>query len=89
MKIKIYDPEENKKFFIWLPTHLLINSFFASIAPLFLNNGIKKYGVSLKTNGKSLRKFVRGFYKARRHFGGKLNFVEVESAKGEVVKITL
>ncbi len=89
MKIKVFDPEENKRFFIWIPTHLLMNSLFATVAPPFINDELKKYGVNFKINGRCLRKFVRGFYKARKRFGKNFNVVEVESSDGSIVKITI
>ena len=85
MRIKIIDKEQN--FSLRLPTGLLLNQFFASLFPLFINRKLKKYKIRL--SGSMCRKFVRGFYKTRKHFGGKLELVEVESADGSFVKIIL
>lgn len=85
MKIKIIDKEKN--FSLSLPTRLLFNQFFASLVPVFINAELKKYGICV--TGSMCRKFIRGFYKTRKNFGGKLELVEVESKDGEKVKITL
>lgn len=85
MKIKIIDKE--KDFSIRLPTRLLLNQIFASLLPVFVNRELKKYKIRL--TGSMCRKFVRGFYKTRRHFGGKLELVEVRAADGTFVKIVL
>lgn len=87
MKIKIFDAEENKRFCLWLPTHLVFNSLFASIVPLFAKKELKKYRIRL--SGKTCRKFIKEFYRSRRHFGGKLEIVNVESKDGSRVKIVL
>ena len=85
MKIKIIDKEQNLS--LWIPTRLLLNRFFASLVPIFVNKELKKYKIRL--SGSICRKFVRSFYKTRRHFGGKIELVEVESADGSFVKIVL
>ncbi len=87
MKIKVFDPEENKRFFLWLPTHLIFNSLFASFAPIFAKKELKKYG--LKLRAKDCRRFVRALYRSRRHFGGKIDLVDVKSKEGDIVKIVL
>ena len=85
MKIKIIDKEQN--FSLWIPTRLLLNRFFASLIPIFVNGKLKKY--KIRISGSMCRKFVRGFYKTRKHYGGKIELVEVESADGSFVKIVL
>ncbi|MBR2042608.1 MAG: hypothetical protein IJ945_09610 [Oscillospiraceae bacterium] len=87
MKIKVLDTEENKRFSLWIPTHLIFNSFFAYLVPFFAAKELKKYRIKL--NGKTCRKFVKALYKSRRHFGGKIELVEVLSKEGDHVKIVL
>ena len=85
MKIKIIDKEKN--FSLWLPTRLFLNGFSASIFPLLISGKLKKHKV--RVSGSICRKFVREFYRTRKHFGGKLELVEVRAADGTFVKITL
>ncbi len=86
MRIKI--TEEGKKLFsLWIPERIVLNSFSASLFPLFANRKLKKRGIKL--TGRTCRKFVRALYKSKKHFGGKLDIVDVESAGGSKVKITI
>ena len=89
MRIKIISKEENSRINLWLPTHLILNGVFASVAAPFINAELKKQNINIKFSGKSLRKFVKGFYKIRRHFGGKIDLVDIEDADGSIVKIVL
>ena len=86
--MKIYITDEGKESFsLKLPSRLLLNGFFASFVPLFINRKIKKYGIRLK--GKTCRKFVRAIYKSRKHFGGKLELVNVTSKDGSRIDISI
>ena len=85
MKIKIIDKKSN--FSLRLPTRLFLNQFSASLFPLLINRKLKKYNIKLK--GSVCRKFVRGFYKTEKHFGGNFDLLEVEAGNGTFVKITL
>ena len=86
MKIKIVE-ENKKRFCLILPTRLLFNALSATLLPVFAKRELEKQGIHMKA--KDLRKFVRVFYKTRRHFGGRLDIVEVKSSEGDIVKITL
>ena len=86
MKI-IISEKEKEPFSIKLPHRLLFNTFSASLFPLFINKRLKKSGI--KITGKMCRKFVRGFYKTRNHFGGKINLVDIETKDGIFVKIII
>ena len=86
MKIDII---ENGKsvFSLPVPEKLVINGFFASLVPVFINRKLKKYGIKLK--GKFLRKFVKEFYRTKKEFGKDFEFITVESKDGDLVKIVL
>ena len=86
MKI-IISEKEKEPFSIKLPHRLLFNTFSASLFPLFINKRLKKSGI--KITGKMCRKFVRGFYKTRHHFGGKIDLVDIETKDGIFVKIII
>ncbi len=85
MKINIKD--EGKKINIGIPTGLVMNYFSATFAPLFINRKIKNHG--MKVTVPMCWKFVRAFNKTKKHFGGKLEFLEAETPSGTSVSITL
>ncbi len=85
MKIKVMT--EGKKISLGIPTWLGLNYVTATIAPLFINKNIKKGG--FKVTVKMCWKFVKVFYKTRKHFGGSFDLVDVEAKDGTLVKITL
>lgn len=85
MKIKIDDGR--KKFSLWIPERIFLNQLTVSLFPGLVKKELEKHGVKLKAS--SLRKFVRGYYKCKRKFGGKIELVDVESKNGEKVKIIL
>ncbi len=85
MRIKIIEKGE-KDHNLAFPTWLLLNGISASVFAVLINIKLRKYRVRIK--GSSCRKFVRAFYKTRRHFGGKLDLVDVESKDGNLVKIS-
>ena len=84
MKIKVTEGEKTV-FNLSIPTRLGLNSVSATFAPLFLN----KKGSGLKVTSSQCRKFVRAFYKCRKHFKNSWNFLEAETAEGEYIIITL
>ena len=86
MKIKVYD-KGIKIFSLWLPEKLVLNSFTATIASIYLNRKVKK--VKIRITGKACRKFVREFYKTMKPFGGNFELVNVETKDGTFVKITV
>lgn len=85
MKIEVTD--DKRKFTIGIPTWLVMNYFSATFAPLFINRKIKKR--RMRVTVPMCWKFVRSFNKTKKHFGGKLEFLEAETSDGEIVKITL
>ena len=86
MKIDVI---ENGKsvFSLPIPEKLIINGFFASLVPVFVNRKLKKHGIKLK--GKLLRKFVKEYYRTKKEFGKDFEFITVESKNGDLVKIVL
>ena len=86
MKIKISE-NEKVKFSLWLPTRLVFNVISVRLYFFIIKIGLCKNEIGFSE--KSLIKFVRGFYKIRKHFGGKLELVEVETKGGNFVKIIL
>ena len=86
MKIDVI---ENGKsvFSLPVPEKLVINGFFASLIPVFVNRKLEKHGIKLK--GKFLRKFVKEFYRTKKEFGKDFEFITVESKDGDLVKIVL
>ena len=86
MKIKVID-EEKTKFFLWLPTRLVLNKVSVTLFAFSAKFAPAEYRVAL--SGKALRKFVRGFYKCRKNFGGKLELVHVETKEGNLVEVVL
>ena len=86
MKIDVI---ENGKsvFSLPIPEKLIINGFFASLVPVFVNRKLKKHGIKLK--GKLLRKFVKEYYRTKKEFGKDFEFITVESKNVDLVKIVL
>ena len=86
MKIDVI--EKGKSVFsLPVPEKLVINGFFASLVPVFVNGKLKKHGIKLK--GKFLRKFVKEYYRTKNNLGKDLEFITVESKNGDLVKIVL
>ena len=80
--------EEGKSVFsLPIPEKLVLNGFFASLVPVFINRKLEKHGIKLK--GKFLRKFVKEFYRTKKEFGKDFEFITVESKDGDLVKIVL
>ena len=86
MKIDVI---ENGKsvFSLPIPEKLVLNGFFASLVPVFVNGKLKKHGIKLK--GKFFRKFVKEYYRTKNNFGEDFEFITVESKDGDLVKIVL
>ena len=86
MKIDVI--EKGKSVFsLPVPEKLVINGFFASLVPVFVNRKFKKHGIKLK--GKFLRKFVKEYYRTKNNFGKDFEFITVESKDGDLIKIVL
>ena len=66
MKIEVIEDGKNV-FSLSVPEKLVMNGFFASLAPVFVNRKLKKHGIKLK--GKFLRKFVKEYYRTKKEFG--------------------
>ena len=86
MKIKISEEGKNG-FWLWIPTRLVFNVISVRIYFFLIKIGICENQVPI--NEKNLIKFVRGFYKCRKKFGGKFELVDIESKDGDKVKIIL
>ena len=86
MKIKISEKGKNG-FWLWLPTRLVLNEISVRLYFFLIKIGICEKQIPI--NEKNLIKFVRGFYKCRKKFGGKLEIVDIESKNGDLVKIVL
>ena len=86
MKIKVYD-KGSKIFSLWLPEKLVLNSFTATFAPIYLNRKTKK--VKIRITGKACRNFVWEFYKTMKPFCGEFELVNAETKDGTFVKITV
>ncbi len=82
MKIKVID-EDKQRFCFALPTRLVLNRFTVLFVPLFLRKRKAEIGVV------TCWKFVSGFYKVRKSFGGSFDLVDVEAKDGTLVKITV
>ena len=86
MKIEVI--EDGKSVFsLPIPEKLVLNGFFASLVPVFVNRKLEKHGIKLK--GKFLRKFVKEYYRTKKEFGKDFEFITVESKNGDLVKIVL
>ena len=86
MKIDVI--EKGKSVFsLPVPEKLVINGFFASLVPVFVNRKLKKHGIKLQ--GKFLRKFVKEYYRTKNNLGKDFEFITVESKNGGLVKIVL
>lgn len=83
------DVIENGKsvFSLPIPEKLVLNGFFASLVPVFVNGKLKKHGIKLK--GKFLRRFVKEYSRTKKEFGKDFEFITVESKNGDLVKIVL
>ena len=80
MKIKI--SENGKSVFSFpIPEKLVMNGFFASLVPVFVNRKFKKYGIKLK--GKFLRKFVKEYYRTKNNFGEEAYFKNTSCTASE------
>lgn len=80
--------EEGKSAFSFpIPEKLVLNGFFASLVPIFINGRLKKHGIKLK--GKLLRKIVKEYYRTKNGLGKDFEFITVDSKNGDSVKIVL
>ena len=86
MKIEVIEDGKNV-FSLSVPEKLVMNGFFASLAPVFVNRKLKKHGIKLK--GKFLRKFVKEYYRIKKDLNKDFEFITVESKNGDLVKIVL
>ena len=86
MKIDIRS--EEKKFFLWLPTRLLLNRLTAAIAVACINKKNRKKGAP-KLKYSQVFPLVKEIHRQRRIQGRKWVLVDVVSKDGEKVKIKL
>lgn len=80
--------EEGKRAFSFpIPERLVLNGFFASIIPVFVNGRLEKHGIKLK--GKLLRKIVKEYYRTKNDLEKDFEFITVDSKNGDSIKIVL
>ncbi len=84
MRIKVIEGEKCPVN-LYFPTWLGVNYVTAFFAPLFINFKAKGFKVRVGT----CFKFVRCFYKTRKHFGGEFDLVDIKTHDGTSVKITV
>lgn len=84
MKIKI--KSEGKNINLVFPTRLLVNRFTASIGAEVINEN--SGSGDMEINAKDLQKLFNEINRIKRKYP-KLVLVDVESANGDIVKITL
>ena len=87
MKIDI-TTDEGKRIFLWFPTRLLLNRLTAWIAVAFINKENKDSG-DPKLTVRQFMPLVKEIHRQRRIQGREWTLVDVVSADGEKVKITL
>ena len=87
MKIDI-TTDEGKRIFLWFPTRLLLNRLTVAIGVAYINKSEHDYGVpELKYS--QIMPLVKEIHRQRRIQGRKWTLVDIISADGEKVKITL
>lgn len=87
MKIDI-TTDEGKRIFLWFPTRLLLNRLTVAIGVSYINKSKRNYGIP-KLSYSLVMPFVKEIHHQRRIQGRKWTLVDVVSADGEKVKITL
>lgn len=87
MKIDI-TTDEGKRNFLWFPTRLLLNRLIVAIGVAYINKSKHDYGVP-KLSYSLVMPLVKEIHRQRRIQGRKWILVDVVSADGEKVKITL
>lgn len=87
MKIDI-TTDEGKRIFLWFPTRLLLNRLTVVIGVAYINKSKRDFGVP-KLKYSQVFPLVKEIHRQRRIQGRKWTLVDVVSADGEKVKITL
>lgn len=87
MKIDI-TTDEGKRIFLWFPTRLLLNRLTVAIGVAYINKSKHDYGIP-KLSYSLVMPLVKEIHRQRRIQGRKWTLVDVVSADGERVKITL
>ena len=87
MKIDI-TTDEGKRIFLCFPTRLLLNRLIVAIGVAYINKSKHDYGVP-KLSYSLVMPLVKEIHRQRRIQGRKWTLVDVVSADGEKVKITL
>ena len=87
MKIDI-TTEGGKHFFLWFPTRLILNRLTVGISVACINKKNRKNG-NPKITYRQFMPLVKEIHRQRRIQGRKWTLVDVVSAAGEKVKITL
>ena len=87
MKIDI-TTDEGKRILLWFTTRLLLNRLTVAIGVAYINKSKHDYGVP-KLSYSLVMPLVKEIHRQRRIQGRKWALVDVVSADGEKVKITL
>lgn len=87
MKIDI-TTDEGKRIFLWFPTRLILNRLTVAIGVAYINKSKRDYGIP-KLKYSQIMPIVKEIHRQRRSQGRKWTLVDVVSADGEKVKITL
>ena len=87
MKIDI-TTKGGKRILLWFPTRLILNRLTAHLIVKHINKENKKSGES-KLTARQFMPLVKEIHRQRRIQGRKWTLVDVVSAAGEKVKITL
>ena len=80
--------DEGNRIFLWFPTRLLLNRLTVAIGVSYINKSKRDYGIP-KLKYSQLMPLVKEIHRQRRIQGRKWTLVDVVSANGEKVKITL
>ena len=87
MKIDI-TTDEGKRIFLWFPTRLLLNRLTVAIGIAYVNKSERDYGIP-KLKYSQIMPIVKEIHRHHRIQGRKWTLVDVVSADGEKVKISL
>ena len=87
--MKIYiKTDEGKRIFLWFPTRLILNRLTVAIGVAYVNKSERDYGIP-KLKYSQIIPIVKEIHRQRRIQGRKWTLVDIVSADGEKVKISL
>lgn len=88
MKIYIYDPEENHKINLVIPNFLITNRLVISLIQKVIEKENEQQEIQHLINSQQITELLRSLKECVRAFGH-FELVNIETAEGEIVKITL